>query len=163
MRFISPRTARSYISALSPIHKLNSWQCVCNHFLVQKAIAGMTRRSRQPDTRQPITTDLPRRIVQILPAVCRSFYEASLFSEAYLLTFFSIFQGQWGSCRFSQQLVAAGTVTKGRVFCKRPVLYEGGHASLQTRPTRPWYTHCHPGSSSVYSMPSQSTQVVCLA
>ncbi|XP_071086522.1 uncharacterized protein, partial [Haliotis cracherodii] len=88
----SPRTAKSYISALTTWQKLHGMHDLTSHFLIQKALIGFVRQKQKADTRLPITVDLLSVIVTALPVVCASVYETSLFTAAYLLAFFGFFR-----------------------------------------------------------------------
>ncbi|XP_067653261.1 integrase/recombinase xerD homolog [Haliotis asinina] len=84
----SPRTVRAYISALCTWNRLNNLINHCEHFLVRKDIIGMHKIKVRRDIRKPITFPILQRIVGVLPAICRSSYEAQVFKSAFTLAFF---------------------------------------------------------------------------
>ena len=45
-----------------------------------------------PDTRQPITPDLLRKLIGVLPVICMSRYEAKMFTSVFTLAFFGLFR-----------------------------------------------------------------------
>ena len=85
----SPSTARSYLSGLSFYMKSKGFDDVTDNFIVRKMLEGFQRCKRSRDLRAPITWTLLSRILSVLPHVCRTGYEALLFSAAYLLAFFA--------------------------------------------------------------------------
>ncbi|KAK3096616.1 hypothetical protein FSP39_001727 [Pinctada imbricata] len=56
-------------------------------FIVLKLLEGLKRSARKRDLRHPITAELLHKIVLSLPAICKTGYEAVLFSAAYTLAF----------------------------------------------------------------------------
>lgn len=84
----APSTIFTHISAIAFIHKLNFWLDPTDCFVIRKLREGLRRQGRGTDTRHPITYRLLGRLIDILPSVCRSAYEVSLFRAAFLLSFF---------------------------------------------------------------------------
>lgn len=87
----SYRTVCLYVSALSHLHKINSWQDNSKVFSVAKTLEGLRRSNGiNPDLRIPISYQLFLQIIQALPSVCRSGFESNLFKAAYTLTYFGL-------------------------------------------------------------------------
>ena len=87
---IAPSTVKCYVSALSFYNKLDNCEDFTQHFVVKKMLDGMTRlRARGSDCRYPITYELLRKIVEILPSVCISKYETILFACSFCMAFFA--------------------------------------------------------------------------
>lgn len=84
----APSTIFTHIAALSFVHKINSWPDPTQSFVITKLREGLKRQGHQADSRQPITYKLLGKLVGMLPAVCSSQYEASLFRASFLLAFF---------------------------------------------------------------------------
>ncbi|KAM8939387.1 vitamin D-binding protein [Pelodytes ibericus] len=61
---------------------------VTKEFLVRQAIKGWRRGQRSMDARKPLSGALLLGLVQVIPAVCRSPFEISLFRLAFSLAFF---------------------------------------------------------------------------
>ena len=60
---------------------------------VRKLIDGIERsRSPQIDNRLPISKDLLRRIIFVLPSICSSNRETALFNAAFLLAYHGLFR-----------------------------------------------------------------------
>ncbi|XP_076077485.1 integrase/recombinase xerD homolog [Mytilus galloprovincialis] len=87
---MAPSTVKCYISAISFYNKINNYEDMSKLFVVRKMIDGMARsKLKRPDSRLPITIDLLKNIIKILPAFCSSRYEAVLFSSAFSMGFFA--------------------------------------------------------------------------
>ena len=84
----APSTIFTHIAALSFVHKINSWPDPTQSFVIKKLREGLKRQGHRADRRQPITYQLLGRLVNILPSICNSVYETSLFRAAFLLAFF---------------------------------------------------------------------------
>ena len=81
-------TISVHMSAISFLHKINNWSDPTNAFIIKKLKEGSRRVSSNPDNRRPITFPLLKAIVGMLPAMCSSSYEVTLFKSAFLLAFF---------------------------------------------------------------------------
>ena len=92
LKQFSVNTARTYISALSSVHKFKGIQDCTNHFIIQKMLSGMSKTNSPRDTRQPITFNLLHIIIANLPNVCLSTYETCLFSAVFQVAFFGFFR-----------------------------------------------------------------------
>lgn len=85
----SHRTASCYVSAIGFRCKvLQSMPCnYSQSFVVKKMLEGMKRLKGTKDVRLPITLELLTNIIDKLPSVCFSAYEALLFAAAFSLAF----------------------------------------------------------------------------
>ncbi|XP_069139157.1 integrase/recombinase xerD homolog [Argopecten irradians] len=88
----TPNTVKSYLAAISYIHKLHNWEDPTSLFIVKRALEGFKRLKGTPDVRAPITYDLLEKIDRILKLICNSPYETLLFKTAFCLTFFGLFR-----------------------------------------------------------------------
>ena len=72
---------------LHPCHRLNNWDDPTDHFLVSKLLEERSRGNRRhrKDLRFSITFYRLQTIVNIIPVVCASSYEAALFTAAFTL------------------------------------------------------------------------------
>jgi hypothetical protein len=59
---------------------------------VKIAVQGAARSGVSPDTRQPITPELLRKLIAVLPTICRSNYEAKMVTSVFVLAFFGLFR-----------------------------------------------------------------------
>jgi len=85
---LSHSTVSCYISGLSFYNKVNDFEDNTQKFVIRKMIEGIKRsKSKRSDTRLPITRDLLAKILNSLPLVCSSHYEAKLFMAAFSLAF----------------------------------------------------------------------------
>jgi len=84
----APSTISTHIAALSFVHNANGWVNSTESFLVRKLKEGCRRTNTSHDFRLPITPPLLGRLISILPVICKSYYEAQLFSSAFLLAFY---------------------------------------------------------------------------
>ena len=86
------RTINCYLSAIN--FRCNALQHsdFSQNFLVRKMLEGLKRLNKPKDTRMPITEDLLLRIVNNLPNICVSLYEANLFSTAFSIAFHGFFR-----------------------------------------------------------------------
>ena len=91
------RTVNCYLSAINFRCKYNQHAGFSQNFIVQKMLDGLKRLKKSSDTRLPITEDLLCRIVDNLPNVCSSKYEADMFSSAFSLAFHGFLRvGEFG-------------------------------------------------------------------
>ena len=77
----SASTVATYISGLSHIHKLNGFDDPTKSFFVSKILEGLKRKN-------PGSKDLRMQLINSLPHVCKSSYEASMFASAFSVAFF---------------------------------------------------------------------------
>ncbi|XP_061185480.1 uncharacterized protein LOC133193532 [Saccostrea echinata] len=83
-------TVKTYLAAISHKIKISTSELpdYTSHFIIRKMLEGMKRERHSKDTRLPITIQLLYKLINTLPIVCTSSYEASLFSAAFSLAFF---------------------------------------------------------------------------
>lgn len=84
----SPSTIKTYISALSYLHKIRDLPDPTKRFIIVKLMEGANRQ-RPRDIRAPITLRLLSRLIKSLVSVCSSNYETLLFHAAFSLAFFA--------------------------------------------------------------------------
>lgn len=84
----APSSINSHISALAFVHNINGWVDPTSGFLIKKLKEGCRRTSPRLDSRLPISPPILAKLIQSLPAICNSEYEATLFRSAFLLAFF---------------------------------------------------------------------------
>ena len=77
-----------HLAAIAFYHKINSWPDPTDSFIIKKLREGSRRSNRSFDDRRPITFELLKRLQQVLPSVCKSNFEATLFRAAFLLAYF---------------------------------------------------------------------------
>ena len=79
---------KSYISAISFQCKINNQEDVTQNFVVKKLLVGIGRIDKRKDVRMPITLNILNKVVQALPIVCSSIFEATLFAALFTIAFF---------------------------------------------------------------------------
>ncbi len=84
----SPSTISAHVSAIAFAHKANGWKDPSENFIIKKLLEGCRRDNPRVDSRLPITSDILKQLVAVLPAVCKSQYEYVLFKAAFTLAFF---------------------------------------------------------------------------
>ena len=84
----APNTAKSYLSGIGFKCKMLGCVDVTQNFIIKKLLVGFSKVEKRVDARLPITPSLLSRITEVLPTVCSSMFEASLFSAAFSLAFF---------------------------------------------------------------------------
>ncbi len=84
----APSSINLHISALSYVHKINNWVDPTVSFIISKLKEGCRRLDHRIDSRLPVTPQILVRLIQVLPSVCKSNFESSLFKAAFLLAFF---------------------------------------------------------------------------
>ena len=82
----------TYLSAINHRCKSCSFEDFSVNFLVKKMIEGMRRLNKQKDTRLPIAQGLFLKLINVLPYICSSIFEATLFSSAFSLAFHGFFR-----------------------------------------------------------------------
>ena len=83
----APATISIHISAIAYAHKVNGWPDPTDCFVVKKMKEGYKRQNPRVDSRNPITYRLLCRLVDVLPSICSSDFEASLFKAAFYCHF----------------------------------------------------------------------------
>ena len=86
---VASSTASTYIAGIAFEHKSRNLPDSTKNFVVKKMLEGYKRLNPRKDTRTPITIDMLRGLIQSLPQVCDSPYEAAMFKAAFLLSFSS--------------------------------------------------------------------------
>ena len=82
-------TIISKVSAIAYVHKIKGAEDPSQHFLVQKALAGVKKIRPSADTRQPLSYDLLVQAVQLMNKGFRSVYIASMYKAMLTLSFFA--------------------------------------------------------------------------
>lgn len=88
---LSYSTARSYLTGVGFLSKLNNFEDVTRRFVLTKMMEGFKRIKPRGDIRLPITRDLLGRILWILPSICASTYESNLFQAVFSVAFHGFF------------------------------------------------------------------------
>lgn len=83
-------TVKCYLSGLSFFINIHGWTNPVESFLIKKLLSGYKRSTLTSDIRRPITLQMLLSIIDTLPQVTYSTYEAMLFQCAYLLAFFAL-------------------------------------------------------------------------
>ena len=80
-------TARKHLSGIAHCLRVNLLPDFTKTVPVQKAMKGYGRQAKRNDLRLPISLDLLKQIFDVLPDVCHTWYETTLFRAAFTLTF----------------------------------------------------------------------------
>lgn len=88
----APSTIRTYVSAIGYQYKMFNLPDLTQSFIVKKMLTGLTRLDKRTDVRMPITVDILHKILNAVPFVCFSKFEAILFSAIFSLAFFGFFR-----------------------------------------------------------------------
>lgn len=89
---LAPSTIRTYVAAISFVHKINSWPDYMQSFIVQKMLEGYRRSRPVQDGRSPISIQSLTGIVQKAEHICSSSYETALFQAVFCVAFFGLFR-----------------------------------------------------------------------
>ena len=89
-----PSTVVAYIAGISYYLNLNGLSDVNEVFIVRNMFKGLQRSQPSKDIRSPVTIDMLKAILRALRNVATSDYEALLFSAAFVVMFFWLFQGR---------------------------------------------------------------------
>lgn len=93
-------TISSYLSAISYIHKLNSFGDPCSSFLIQKLLLSTRKLKPSQDVRIPITKNILHQICDFLPVTVSNAFEKALFKAMFLLAFYGFLRvGEITSCQ----------------------------------------------------------------
>ncbi|XP_072050355.1 uncharacterized protein [Amphiura filiformis] len=98
----APSSINSNISAIAFVHNINGWLDPTCSFLIKKLKEGCRRLNPRVDSRLPITPPILNKLVQHLPSICSSSYEAQLFKAAFLLAFFGFLRVGELTCQRKQ-------------------------------------------------------------
>jgi len=101
----APSTINTHIASLAFVHNVNKWPNPTEGFLVKKLKEGCRRTNARSDGRLPITPQMLRKLIHILPLICKSGFEVQLFRAAFLLAFFAFLRvGELASTSSNQDL-----------------------------------------------------------
>lgn len=78
------------LAGLAFLFKISGFSNVTKQFLVKQAVKGYRKGRRVPDSRRPVSFAILGRILEQLPLVCSSSYEAVLFKTAFVLAFLGL-------------------------------------------------------------------------
>jgi len=116
-------TARQYKSAISCQCKLFGCTDTTDCYIINKVLLGMQKSKPSTSTRLPITVNLLRDILRVLPVACKNMYESSLFTAAFTMAFF-------GFMRVGEITVTTPSLRE-RVVSFDDVLFDRSAGSLQ--------------------------------
>ena len=85
----SAATIRSHISGLNFSNKLHEHIDYTQSFIVQKLFAVVSKTNKRNDIRKIITMSLLKQIIEALPNMCSSYFEAVLFSSIFHYHYFA--------------------------------------------------------------------------
>ena len=106
-------TIKSYLSAISYVHKLRGFQDPTKSFLIEKLSTALSRQ--QPsDIRLPITRPILHELLRSLSFANSSAFQRSLFSAMFLVAFYGLFRiGELASksTRFARSVVQYSNLT----------------------------------------------------
>lgn len=85
----SPNTVKSYLAGLGFKMKMENTIDSTESFIIKKMISGMSKTYKSIDIRKPISENILADLINVLPKVCFSQYEAKLFSAIFALAFFA--------------------------------------------------------------------------
>jgi hypothetical protein len=83
---------KSYIAGISYYNKIHGFTDTTQSFILKKVLLGFSRSNMHHSARKPITLDILSAMIQTLPTICKSHYEASLFSTIFTTAFFGFFR-----------------------------------------------------------------------
>ncbi|XP_053386966.1 uncharacterized protein LOC128550923 isoform X1 [Mercenaria mercenaria] len=106
LRQYSHSSVNCHISAISYVNKLNGLLDNTKQFIVRSMLEGLKRLKTNTDTRQPITQSVLLKLLDSLTHVCRSQFEAMLFTAAFSLAYI-------GLLRISEFTSSNKTTTSG--------------------------------------------------
>lgn len=88
----SVSVARKHLSGIAFVLKLCGFTDVTKDFVFVQALKGWKKKYNKADSCHPISFSLLKSLISSLVHICSSDYEASLFSCAFALAFFSVFR-----------------------------------------------------------------------
>ncbi len=121
---LSSSTICAHVSAIAFAHKANGWRDPSDNFIVKKILEGCRRDNPGVDNRLPITSDILKRLISVLMAICKSQYEYLLFRAAFALAFF-------GFLRVGEFTCSSKKASSERILSIQDVSFQG-QGSLQT-------------------------------
>lgn len=83
------RTVTTYTSAISFVHKMRQYPDPTIAYIVHKTLQGIRNKTSTTTTRQlsPITRDILKKLLAILPNSCTSLYDQKLWAAIFTLTY----------------------------------------------------------------------------
>jgi len=84
---LAARTIATYVAGIAFVHKINDGYDIGESFVVKKLLEGCKRQHRTRDSRAPVTLTMLSKIWEVLPLVCFSRYEITLFKAAFSVAF----------------------------------------------------------------------------
>ena len=118
----APATISSHLSAIAFVHNVNGWPDPTISFIVKKMKEGCRRLNAHSDSRRPITFPLLKRLIKVLPSICRSSYEVIMFKSSFLLAFF-------GFLRVGEFACVNKKCVKSRVIAVSDITFDGSNCS----------------------------------
>ncbi|CAG2213337.1 unnamed protein product [Mytilus edulis] len=91
LRNYSPSTIATHISALSFVHKSNSWPDPTDMFVIHKILKGVQNLKGKNDPRLPITKDILIKLIDSLPCVIVNVDNQLALKAMFLLAFYAFF------------------------------------------------------------------------
>ncbi|XP_054841840.1 integrase/recombinase xerD homolog [Eublepharis macularius] len=123
----APRTMRRDLAAISFFSKAAGFPDPCTCFLARRAVEGWARTAPpRRDRRRPITLAILGQVLQAVPSLCRSPYEAQLFRTAYILAFY-------GAFRVSELVAGSKGDLSGRAVAFKDVSWSPRRVSIRLR------------------------------
>ena len=92
---LNASTIRSYMSAVSYFHKINSLPDYTNSFVIRKVLLGASRLSTSPQLRKPISLPMLWALIDCIPNLKSNAYQIFLFQAMFALAFYAL-------CRISE-------------------------------------------------------------
>ncbi|XP_071179458.1 uncharacterized protein [Mytilus edulis] len=89
LRNYSPSTIATHISALSFVHKSNSWPDPTDMFVIHKILKGVQNLKGKNDPRLPITKDILIKLIDSLPCVIVNVDNQLALKAMFLLAFYA--------------------------------------------------------------------------
>ena len=118
----APATITSHLSAIAFVHKLNGWPDPTTSFVVKKLKEGCRHLNIHSDCRLPITFPLLKRLICVLPSICKSSYEVIMFKSSFLLAFF-------GFLRVGEFTCVNKKCDNSRVIAVKDITFDGLNCS----------------------------------
>ena len=84
----APATARAYVSGLSFRCKIQNLQDHTQNFIIRKLLSGYGRVHKRIDFRLPISHEMLVKIIKVLPFVCSTVFESTLFKALLSVAFY---------------------------------------------------------------------------
>ncbi|XP_044151282.1 uncharacterized protein LOC122939275 [Bufo gargarizans] len=86
---VSAAVAQRRLSGIAFHFKLRGWSDVTKHFVIRQALKGWRKEYVSRESRRPVSFGLLGKLISLLPQVCSSPFEVSLFSGSFSLAFFA--------------------------------------------------------------------------